>query len=386
MATSVTSSPLSAVRACKVAKQINTVVPVNLDYEDLVVGKDLTALIEKAYGKDGLGLLTVSNVPGVSDVRRALLPQANRFARLPEDVKQKYEHPESNYSFGWSHGKEWFNGRRDVAKGSFYANPQYDRPTEDAALIEKMPAYCSPNVWPTDDMPELEQAFKNAGQLMVSIGLMIAKQCDHCVTLGSADGAVKSYGNKLHDTIEQSRCAKGRLLYYFPKQESAPRAQEEEGEEEEGDDGDVVDNWCGWHNDHGSLTGLLPAMYFDESGSETTLGADDNAGLFIQTRDGTVVRASITSDKLAFQIGESAQIHSGGALVATPHCVRGSKKPGVSRATLAVFMQPMWDVKMEPLTGASIQDCNIDVLEPGMDFFGFSEKRFQEYYEKEAAM
>lgn len=60
--------------------------------------------------------------------------------------------------------------------------------------------------------------------------------------------------------------------------------------------------------------------------------------------------------------------------------VQGSKMPGVSRATLAIFMQPMWDEKMEPLTGATIEDCRTESLEPGMDFGQFSDKRFEQYY------
>lgn len=32
-------------------------------------------------------------------------------------VKRQYEHKESFYSFGWSHGKEKLQGRPDVAKG-----------------------------------------------------------------------------------------------------------------------------------------------------------------------------------------------------------------------------------------------------------------------------
>lgn len=47
-----------------------------------------------------------------------------------------------------------------------------------------------------------------------------------------------------------------------------------------------------------------------------------------------------------FQIGETAQIHSGGYLQATPHAVRGCSLPGVSRQTFAVFMEPQWDWDM----------------------------------------
>ncbi|CAN0185025.1 unnamed protein product, partial [Ectocarpus sp. 4 AP-2014] len=52
-----------------------------------------------------------------------------RFAALPEETKARYEHPQSCFNFGWSHGKESLEtGGPDLAKGSFYANPCFDAP------------------------------------------------------------------------------------------------------------------------------------------------------------------------------------------------------------------------------------------------------------------
>jgi isopenicillin N synthase-like dioxygenase len=66
-------------------------------------------------------------------------------------------------------------------------------------------------------------------------------------------------------------------------------------------------------------------------------------GLYIRNRKSEVVKVGIPPTHLAFQIGETAQIHSGGILQATPHAVRGSSASGVSRQTFAVFMEPNWD-------------------------------------------
>jgi isopenicillin N synthase-like dioxygenase len=68
-----------------------------IDYADLVAGKDLSKEIERAYGFEGLGLLAVRGVPSFAEKRQALLPLARKFALLPEEVKKKYEHPESYY-------------------------------------------------------------------------------------------------------------------------------------------------------------------------------------------------------------------------------------------------------------------------------------------------
>lgn len=292
-----------------------TTQPVNIDYNDLVSGKDLSDLIREGFGPNGLGIVTVSNVPELAEKRKRLLPLAFAFAQLSDEVKEKYVHKQSNYSFGWSHGKEIFNGRADTAKGSYYANPTYDEPTDDPELIKRYPGYCTPNIWPRDDLPELEHAFKDVGRLIVDTGLLLAKHCDKFVRDNARnDGSL--YGDKLHNVIRDSRCAKGRLLNYFPVASSG------DGDDAGGDE-EAFDSWCGWHLDHGSLTGLLSAMYFDSDGNEVA-NTDAMAGLYIKTRDGTVVKAQYSGDRLAYQIGESAQIHSGGLLEATPHCVRVS--------------------------------------------------------------
>ena len=65
-----------------------------------------------------------------------------------------------------------------MSKGSFYANPQYDRPIEDEEIIAKFPSFVHPNIWPSDDLPSLEPAFKELGLIIVSVGELVARQCD----------------------------------------------------------------------------------------------------------------------------------------------------------------------------------------------------------------
>lgn len=60
---------------------------VTIDFEDLLNGSDLSKEIEEAYGVDGLGLLTVKNVPGLVDARQSLLPLSLKFATLPDAIK-----------------------------------------------------------------------------------------------------------------------------------------------------------------------------------------------------------------------------------------------------------------------------------------------------------
>jgi hypothetical protein len=80
-----------------------------------------------------------------------------------------------------------------------------------------------------------------------------------------------------------------------------------------------------------------------------------HTGLYIRSRQSDLVKVSIPTDHIAFQIGETAQVHSGGVLQATPHAVRGSSVPGISRETFAVFMEPMWTEPMNFPAEASLE-------------------------------
>ncbi|KAF9583879.1 hypothetical protein BGW38_008248 [Lunasporangiospora selenospora] len=313
-----------------------------IDYQDLVNNVDVSDKIERAFGSsdDCLGLLLVSNLPKeYLALRERLLKLASTFAALPAEVKEKTEHAPSRYSFGWSCGKEYLNGKLDVSKGSYYANPILDDPESSKALQEQYPEYCHPNVWPREDLPELEFALKDLGQFVVGVGKLVAKTCDAFV-----HSKLSTFPpTHLQDVVAKSKTTKARLLHYFP-QTSAPDTTEELGDK---------DSWCGWHLDHGSLTGLTSAMYIDESkiateGLVEIACPDPDAGLYIRNRGQKIVKASIPRDHLAFQTGEALQLVTKGLLAATPHCVRGATAPEqdplrystLARNTFAVFMQP----------------------------------------------
>mmetsp|Transcript_87554 Transcript_87554/g.171253 ORF Transcript_87554/g.171253 Transcript_87554/m.171253 type:complete len:371 (-) Transcript_87554:249-1361(-) len=307
---------------------------VELDYNDLINGVDLSADIEKAYGFDGAGVLTVRNVPEYIDARGRLLPLSKKFADLPNNVKEKYVMADAYYAFGWSHGKEKLQEKPDFSKGSYYNNPQYDRPVDDEDIIAKYPSFVHPNIWPKDELPEMEHAFKELGQIIVSVGKLVAKQADKFVR-SKCSTYPEGY---LENVINTSKCCKARLLHYFPIAQDGNQAEESKDSE--------FSSWCGWHNDHGSLTGLTSAMYLDEAG-DMVVNTDKDAGLYIRNRKSELLHINIPVTNIAFQIGETAQVHSGGFMQATPHAVRGSKMAGVSRETFAVFMEPNWYDPME---------------------------------------
>ena len=150
---------------------------VTLGYAELLaaagaaVDASLQARIEAAYGFEGLGILAVTGVPRLAVLRRAMLPQAAEFAALPDPVKQKTETPHAFFQVGWSFGNEKLQGDRpDWAKGSYYANPLMDVPNSDPALVKQYPAFYEPNIWPSQELPGFEAAFKGLGCAIVDVG------------------------------------------------------------------------------------------------------------------------------------------------------------------------------------------------------------------------
>uniref|UniRef100_A0A6U1X1B8 Non-haem dioxygenase N-terminal domain-containing protein n=1 Tax=Trieres chinensis TaxID=1514140 RepID=A0A6U1X1B8_TRICV len=401
---------------------------VKISYRELIdLSEDnlpsLTESLSKAFGssESSLGILAVSDVPGFASLRRRLLPLSRRLAELPTDCLESVTNESAGYQVGWSHGKEKVEGNKfDIMKGSFYANPITDNLLEsikerrrfsaNSTSFEEVepvseeeleqvakanPAFFAPNVWPVDSLPELEPAIKEMGQLIHSVGRKVAKLCDAYVSMKCPSFKT----GKLESLLTTSLCCKARLLHYFPaKLEENQEKESILGNENTEDDLEFSD-WCGWHNDHGSLTGLVPAMYIDVSGTEIKCPCD-KAGLYIKSRGGDLVQVLIPDDCLAFQVGETMQIHTGGVLQATPHAVHGchpksGKEEGITREAFAVFMEPEYHGDMCIPKERSILDAQspnaaknlprtVKTLKsrwrPGMNFGQFSDATFAAFH------
>ncbi|KAJ6802547.1 uncharacterized protein M6B38_192115 [Iris pallida] len=230
--------------------------------------------------------------------------------------------------------------------------------------MQRYPSYCRPNIWPTSDLPDLEVAFKALGKMMLDVGLLLAHHCDRYVSR-----ALQMHEDEgLEQILRRSRCHKGRLLYYFPKQLCQMQ------------DVGSISSWCGWHTDHGSLTGLTCGMFMRNAVKIAC--PDSGAGLYVKSRNDDIIKVVFGEDELAFQIGETTEILSGGLLCATPHCVqapRGENAVGVERSTFALFMQPDWD---ENLRFPSEIHHHQELISPNgtLTFGEYSETLLSKYY------
>lgn len=355
--------------------------PVIVSYEDLFSKKDLSAPIQEAFGENGLGLILIKNYPELQNKRLNILKIIHKFANLPESTKLKYEHPKSSYSYGWSHGKEKLtDGRTDNAKGSYYANPVFDKLTTDENLKNQFPCDYSDNIWPTEEVPEMEAATKDMGKMQVEITTRLCQQFDQY--LSKVTGGQHELGYFEENMIKSF---KSRLLHYFP-------VKNINSVKKPAPSGDVDSSHCGWHLDHSSLTVLLSPLYLDLNGN--TIAPPGDAGLYVKVRDGTNVKVSVPEDCLAVQLGEAMQVLSGGFLRATPHCVKASMDVNVSREQLAMFTAcdlsfPM-DLPEYALSWKKVVECpnlprGVPPLEGRLtgskDFCEFADRTYKAYYD-----
>ncbi|KAJ3210231.1 hypothetical protein HDU82_008539 [Entophlyctis luteolus] len=267
---------------------------------DLHSGLDdrVSNAIEDAFGKPqslGIILVQLPSQHPYHSLRRNLLSLAPTLAHLRTDLLLSLEHPESNYSFGWSCGRELMNGVPDRAKGSYYAQisdrirpavadgmARDDDELEifDSHFAALFPSYAFPNIWPDAEVLPLKTPFLNLGRCFVEVGVLLAAAMDRFLAGKAGPGTRFS---SLKDALSSPRnCHKGRLLYYFPYDEvSKPQNG----------------SWCGTHLDHSVLTGLTCPI------TNQTAPLLDNSGLFIQPADSAeFVRVEIPPDCMAFQV------------------------------------------------------------------------------------
>lgn len=276
----------------------------------------LPSLLQRAFSSSptSLGLVLVSDLPpSFPTLRRRLLLMSNEFASLPAATRERYTDPASSYLYGWSHGKERMNGQLDVAKGSFYANPQWDEtpPTVEGGLPGK-------NVWPAE-VEGYEETFKALCALMINVGGLVAQACEAVVrNVAGREGLANR--KTVEELILTSKANKARLLHYVSLnmcRGSQPLTRRHHQYPREGSSfvlpslgadcqaeppttTRIDDSWCSEHIDHSILTVLCPAMYlFHPTAATAALdpliipSPSASTGLYIKTRAGKTIKATI---------------------------------------------------------------------------------------------
>ncbi len=258
------------------------------------------------------GIIAIRNVPGFVKAQEDFIESSQRFIDLSPEERTPYT-PQDAYGRGWSYGIETLNSITDVYKGSYYATYPESHAT-------------APNIWPEKAVPGFKENYLRLVEIIFRVGQEL-----HSL-LGMNVGELTSVA---------------RMLYYGPI-----------------DDPDAVE-WCGEHRDHSLLTGLCAGAYF-RKGHRVSKPA--GSGLFIRGEE-----FSAPEDALLFQIGETAELITNGAVTATDHHVRKALG-GYERYNLAVFIAPLSAYKIE----STLTKYN-DRFSLGMSYGEWNQRSYEKY-------
>jgi isopenicillin N synthase-like dioxygenase len=261
-----------------------------IKYDELISPKTSTlSKIESALQTKGI--IGISEVPELENKIDHYIHVTRKFTALSEDIKQKYSpNRDLGETEGYELGAEWFQDdegiwQTDSNKASFYAYV-----TDNTR-----------NKWPEE--LDLKTPYLALGKTIFSIGKKI-------LTLIGMNESI----NLSHDRM----IGYGRMLHY--KRNSIDS---------------IASNWCGAHFDHGILTGLIPAHYFNQ---DQKVDEPEEAGLYIVPNNSEEFIKVPANNKniLIFQAGEFGQLITNDRIRATKHVVKRSLLP-LERYTYALF-------------------------------------------------
>ena len=266
--------------------------------------------VKKAFSPGGLGILVIRELPGATEsLRRQVCEQA---CTLP--------------------ARDELYGRHGLGSDTVEGGG-----VTSATLAVKWEAGDSPGFSPpASDVAGGSSTLRNGvhslGVVWATVCEAVAQVCDTWLGLEEGGG--------LAQALRVAGEAKARLVGY---RGSAPPTSP---------------LWQEWHKDYGLFTAISAPSYFtcalppsQETMMIPALPPLTGVGLHVM-RPGTgeMVHVPLPPGCLGVQVGEAAQILSGGKLAAVPHCVkREGGEEGLCRATFVVFCQPPYTAPLLPL-------------------------------------
>eukprot|EP00250_Pteridium_aquilinum_P004027 c14278_g1_i1 orf=56-1402(-) len=394
------------------------------------VGRSLLARFMNALGPAGCGLLAVRGVPNLLSSRQALLPLA-RFLALLSPLQRSDILKEHGL------GTDVSFKDPDRLVSSFAAQLSFGQKQEHtqvasrdgaATALERKDTHSNPphyqvNNWLAEKgLHELGSHFRQLGEAMVEVGLLMARICDMAIP-----------GIKLEEAILEASTAKGRLIHYHSlvdrlllrdilsktgsKARNETKSNQFKRDSMMNEAFSCKDLWQQWHFDYGIFTVLTVPMFMSicdmdisclESAVDNFLYAELKSSLLVENAEsdalsrhiglkvlnsgnGCVEFVNVPADCLIIQVGEAAQILTGGKLRATAHCVcRPSERSDISRETFVVFLQPAWNKRLilpKPVINPTIHGHDDENLVSGIPITSSTfEKEFQEIQSKVPAL
>jgi len=303
--------------------------------------------INQAFGKEGLGLIAIKNVPNLISAREKILKKGFEFYHLDENILKQLEKPEVNYLVGFNKARTYTENEYEYLTNAFYARTQTNKPSfkYNKNLEEKYQ-----NVWPEENViKDFKQNFLQMGSILHNVLLLMLKHFDDYLKIlisEKNDQITKNDIIKIKNNFldfQRKNDSICRLISYFPVDtldKNMLKAKKDSSEVEK-----IKKNWCGWHRDFGLLTALIHPLYFNKKGEVLN---NIKSGLIVQDRKNNFHEIKFEENEILIQTGDAAFFISGGNIISTPHCVKITEgiRNDIYRATFVNFFEPSYDHKL----------------------------------------
>ena len=402
----------------------------SIEWDEVATGSDAaTAAVWAAYSAAGLGVLLVRHVPGLEPLRSRTLRAIHDIAALEGDAAVAAAVARREVGLGSDVPVRAVGSSKPRGgKAAPPPPPQAAGDTVTATLQfkwEALPPPPPPSAsagasggagteaaasYPSSSAAEAAAGLKEdmvaLGHLLTNVSAAVAGACDACVSARFPHCAAAP---SLRAACVDAHTAKARLIHYRAGASPCATAH--------GRALAALGGWQAWHYDYGLLTALVSPTL--SPAPPPASPPPPPCGLVVLYCGGgalppTPVLIDIPPDAVAVQVGEAAEVLTGGALVATPHCVArpctcsdtpaaaaaAEAAAAISRQIFVVFNQVPWAAPMAPPEGVPpdprrhAQDAALAAilpplasrLAPGMTFSDFSTATTRAYYARGGGM
>ncbi|OMJ93638.1 hypothetical protein SteCoe_3334 [Stentor coeruleus] len=286
--------------------------PISLKYCDLHSPRNLSNELFEAFGKDGLGLLSISGIPYYRSQRQKLLSLSYELSHLSVLDKAKIENPESGFNIGWKESSSQY------PCGTFTANP-IDDYNQDAFYQ---------NLWPLQSLPSLRPTFRELSTTIMKTVFLLAMHIDKYMELLFPYSNSQSFEGLLCDSHNHIGSLNHSLSY-------------NQGRE---------DNDFNWKNYSGLLTAYTCPLFINTVTASPLPFEffDYETGIIVKDANNESVHIKINNDMLIIQVGFVSQILSGGVFRPKPTTVYHDEKfAGTGRSEFRMLLNPNDDCQLQ---------------------------------------
>jgi len=245
---------------------------VSIKHSDLMSKTIIYDKLYQAFGKEGLGVLSISDIPRLHSSKINLLSQSYKLISLPDSEKMKLTSSGVGNTIGWSEQKSPFG----EIQASFTANPQ-----EDTIGDSK-----NKNLWP-GTLPNLRPNFRGLSQILLETCIQLSSHIDHFLELDFPYSPLPSF----ETTIGSSLSHLGTLSHSRPFCQSLNKSYLKP-----------------WQLSSGIFSIFIPPVYQSEVESKL----DELQEIMWVKAQGNEVPVVVGQDSVCFMIGKKGECISEG--------------------------------------------------------------------------